>query len=94
MRCDGCKYWKKASDNEDWEAYDVGFGKCLGVRERWRITDEASNGIEWDSAEDGAFQTRRRDALRHSRAYVQDGSEYRATLLTAPDFFCALHISR
>ena len=74
-------------DNEEWEAKSAGFGECLGVRERWRIEDEASQGIEWDDAEDGAFQTRRRDALRNARAYVQDGSEYRAELFTAPDFF-------
>lgn len=91
MRCDGCKHWKKNSDNEEWEAANAGFGECLGVRERWVIQDEASEGMEPDYEDDGAFATKRRDALKAARAYVQDGSQYHAELFTAPDFFCALH---
>lgn len=90
MRCDQCKHWKVASDNEEWEAKGVGFGECLAVRERWRITDEVSAALEYDSEDGSKFQTARRDALKAARAYVQDGSEYRAELFTAPDFFCAL----
>lgn len=92
MRCDQCKHWKSGSDNEQWEARSAGFGECLGVRERWKIMDEASECIEWDDAEDGKFQSTRIQALKSHRAYVQDGSEYHAELFTAPDFFCALYI--
>jgi len=62
----------------------------MAVRERWRITDEATANMAYDDADASQFQTRRKDALRAARAYVQDGSEYRAELFTAPDFFCAL----
>lgn len=90
MRCDGCKHWKQQSDNEDWEAHGVGFGECLAVRERWRITDDAVKDMQYEYDEASQFQTKRREALRTARAYVQDGSEYRAELFTGPDFFCAL----
>lgn len=94
VRCDSCKHWKKDSDQEEWEAKSAGFGECEGVRERWVIQDEASEGVEWDDEEEGAFVTKRREALKAARAYVQDGSQYHAELFTAPDFFCALYIAR
>lgn len=88
MRCDGCRHWTE--EPEEWEAKAVGFRECRAVRERWRIQDDASSGIEWAGEEDGAYMQARRDALKAARAYVQDGSEYMAQLYTAPDFFCAL----
>lgn len=91
MRCDGCQHWKKAE--EDWEAQAIGFGLCVAVKARWKITDKATIGMEWDD-EGSLFAKLRKDALRESRAYVQDGSEYRAELLTAPNFFCALYKSK
>ena len=90
-RCDQCKHWKNESDNQEWEALSAGFGECLGVRERWVIQDEASEGIPYDGKDEGAFSRSRREALKAARAYVQDGSQYRAELFTAPDFFCALY---
>jgi hypothetical protein len=94
MKCEACKHWKKGSDNEEWEAAGAGFGECEGVRERWVIQDEASEGVERDSDEEGEFATKRREALKAARAYVQDGSQYHAELFTAPDFFCALFAAR
>lgn len=86
--CSTCRFW---SENEhDWTANSVGFRTCKAVRERWDIQDEASRGLEWDG-EGSAYEKARADALRAARAYVQDGSEYRADLVTGPDFFCALH---
>ncbi len=86
MRCDQCKHWE--SSNE-WEANDAGFRRCLAVRERWVIQDEALKNVGYDGP-DGTYVTTRKNALIAARAYVQDGSEYRADLLTGPDFFCAL----
>lgn len=84
MRCDQCKHWMPSNE---WEAQGVGFRECMAVRFRWAIQDEASSGITWGSDH---YITRRREALIAAKAYVQDGSEYRAELYTAPDFFCAL----
>lgn len=102
MRCDECAHWRKGSDNQEWEAGRAGFGECVAVRERWRIMDGASEGLawgtneaEWDEYGDApppadSFTGVRIAALKRARAYVQDGSEYRAELFTSPDFFCAL----
>src|SRR3712207_2378321 len=94
MRCDECKHWKRDSDNEEWEAKAAGFNECVAVRERWRITDEATKGLAYGNLEgdepDHPYVAARFNALKAARAYVQDGSEYRAELFTAPDFFCAL----
>jgi hypothetical protein len=101
MRCDECRHWRKEG-TEDWEAEAVGFGWCIAVRPRWHIQDEATKGIEcepdpefedWnpDSAPSPqSYEGRQRAALAAAKAYVQDGSQYRAELYTAPDFFCAL----
>ncbi len=87
MRCDECRYWVKG-DRQDWESSAVGFGWCSAVRERWKITD----GIRWGGGDEAweGYVTAKNAALTAARAYVQDGSEYRAELITGPDFFCAL----
>lgn len=96
MRCDECKHWfvDDRPGYREWEAEAVGFGECKAVRERWVVQDEANDGVRsWETVGDEAeeqWMAKRRDALRAARAYVQDGSEYRAELYTAPDFFCAL----
>ena len=91
MRCDGCNHWDTKEVQPEWDADAIGFHKCKAVRERWEIQDEASKDLEWDSGEGNAFSKSRADALKASRAYVQDGSQYMADLVTGPDFFCALH---
>lgn len=96
MRCDQCKHWPEKAD--EWEAEQAGLRQCQAVRQRWTIADEASEELaksigkhEWDTDAPGdQFEAVRRDALRGSRAYVQDGSQYTASLWTMPDFFCAL----
>lgn len=84
-RCAHCKYW--TDDEASWEAEGVGFKRCAAVRERWRIQDAVDVPA---SAPTEEWTARRREALKASRAYVEDGSEYKALLWTAPDFFCAL----
>jgi len=88
MRCDQCEHWKR--DPEDWEAESVGFRLCTAVRPRWRIEDEAAAAVRQSGSAEDDWRRANREALQSARAYVQDGSEYRAELLTGPDFFCAL----
>jgi len=97
MRCDQCEHWfvETRDGCREWEAESAGFGECKAVRERWVIQDEATAGeTPWyqDDAEDARerWSAKRLEALKSAKAYVQDGSEYRAELFTAPDFFCAL----
>ena len=99
MRCDECKHWQLTA--EDWEADEIGFGICRAVRQRWTITDEATEILlldkennDVDQYHDEEFVQARRNALRSAKAYVQDGSQYKAELITGPDFFCALHTSK
>ena len=89
MRCDTCKHWSGGSD--EWEANDVGFRQCMAVRERWKIQDEARPRWSGGEAEYDSYIEARKKALAACRAYVQDGSQYRAEFMTAPDFFCALY---
>jgi hypothetical protein len=88
-RCDQCRHWKESA--EGWEARVAGFRLCEGVRERWRITDNVKSSYE--RPDDEPYESWEADignALKAARAYVEDGSEYKAYLWTAPDFFCAL----
>lgn len=95
-KCETCQFWLNHSGS-DWSADDIGFGKCTAVRERWKVQDNASDGMRrsWDrdgtDADEDAWSKARREALRAARAYVQDGSEYYAELVTGPDFGCVLH---
>lgn len=92
-RCDQCANWK-IDDDHEWEARSVGFRKCAAVRPRWVIQDEASDKVAYGPGREDAYIKSRRDALLAARAYVQDGSEYRAELMTGPDFSCPLFRQR
>ncbi len=86
MRCDQCKHWDTEEIEPEWDAEAIGFHKCRAMRERWRIQDEASGKLDYESKD---YSKVRNDALKSARAYVQDGSQYMAELVTGPDFFCA-----
>ena len=98
MRCDQCKFWGDKSDT--WETGEIGFRTCLAVKERWIIADGAHEGIKHPQFDRDDVESYRRwarersDALREARAFVEDGSEYRAVLNTGPDFFCALFLQK
>lgn len=94
ITCSECKHWALASSNtfgaefNDWTATEIGFGKCKAIRARWAVQDEAAIVGLHTSSE--GFLAIRRDALKAARAYVQDGSEYHAELVTGATFSCAL----
>ncbi len=79
-RCAHCRHW--IHEAHSWDANAIGFRRCAAVRERWKIEDEAS--------EKRMAEGVRRAAVKAARAYVEDGSEYHAALVTAGDFSCAL----
>jgi hypothetical protein len=62
--------------------------KCEAARPRWKITDpiERNSTVSWKET-----QEKKSAALNAAKAYVQDGSDYYAELVTAADFFCALY---
>ena len=96
MRCDQCRFWEEDtpanSINRDWQANSIGFRACLAIKARWNITDSITGDPAIENLKERVADASRRSnaALIAARAYVQDGSEYRAEILTSPDFYCAL----
>ena len=94
MRCDQCRYWMD-EEQSTWESRLSGMHLCGGVRERWRITEDVTPWHERDEPDDESLELESWEAdigkaLSDARAYVEDGSQYKAYLWTAPGFFCAL----
>lgn len=75
--CKTCKYWEKHST----EHTDFIIGDCNKIKTYWDST-------EWNYSYTG--RTRAEEA-KNDLAFVQDGSDYYAVLLTLPDFGCVHH---
>lgn len=85
MRCDECKFWN-LKEGKDY----AGTGLCTKAQPLWEVS-------EWEQEYDEADHERWKRGLKPQfadlKVFVQDGSDYRAIMLTAPDFFCA-HFER
>ena len=79
MRCDECKHWSKDTDNHYPESFN--FGKCTRVKLFWECT-------KWDDSPDGEYDLMLTDDAEGNKAFVQDGSDYKAELITVADFGC------
>ena len=74
MKCKDCKHWEREYLRDKWAdnpTHEV--KKCNKVKMFWDSTD-------WDREGD------RRIFLNDDLAFVQDGSDYHAELLTKADF--------
>lgn len=80
-RCDQCKYW---DHTERRSASSLKVHVCTKAVQWWDAT-------EWDDTVDDANWPNRRviEKFAANKMFVQDGSDYRATLYTTPDFYCA-----
>lgn len=92
-KCETCKSWQ--DPKERWDRRDSGMRGCQKVKERWEIEDSVSGKQRYPPYELGdeaanAWIASRTQALRDAKAYVEDGSDYSAELVTGPDFSCAL----
>lgn len=76
MRCDNCKHWQKAKEYET--GHGLGFGQCLNVPMFWDSTKWSGDGLARELKPEFADR----------KAFAQDGSDYSAELITAPDFGC------
>ena len=78
MICKNCKYWSERDKYDEDKKIDV--RKCTRVKMFWDCT-------EWSESDeyDGRVFT---DAAKGNKAFVQDGSDYIAHLLTLGDFGC------
>ena len=77
--CDSCKYWQLEEQTE-WAHY-AGNGECMKPKPFWTVSEyEEING-----------NYRRVLTAEHKTdlMFVQDGSDYRAHLLTNAKFYCA-----
>ena len=81
-RCKTCKHWAPIDPNER-IAFITGSGECQNTPEIWEVTER----LEIDD------YTRRHLKPAHAAvlAVVEDGSSYRARLVTMPDFGCVQH---
>lgn len=82
MNCSTCKNWKPRDEYET--GHSLGLGKCAAAAMFWDAT-------EWDE-EGNARQFK--PAFKDTKAFVQDGSDYKADLLTRPDFGCVSYADR
>lgn len=84
--CGKCKHWDKGCDSEStsyyWQQKSMGLGVCTKVHQFW-------NATEWSNDEDAEDDTRiPKEKHKCDLAFVQDGSDYWALLLTKPEFGC------
>lgn len=82
-RCKTCKHWTALRPEEDYGAL-LGGGECGKAPQIWDVT-EAVPGDNWN----GTLQLKPEHAA--VLAVVEDGSSYRASLVTMPDFGCVQH---
>lgn len=75
MKCASCKHW--GGDKYPSVGEEPELHRCQRIKMFWDSTD-------WDS--EGNKRIFKDDSL----AFVQDGSDYHAELLTKPDFCCIM----
>lgn len=93
-RCATCKHWSADDETVGWEGSSIGMRQCTAAKTRWDLMDGANGGDRHIPDDEGAeviWIRNRVEALRKARVYVQDGSEYRAEMITGSDFGCVLH---
>ena len=78
-RCDGCAHWDPKSDDVD--QAPEGLGECTKPVAFWDAT-------EWDH--DMEHRTMLPEHAT-ARFFAQDGSDYKAIVITRADFYCADH---
>ena len=78
--CKNCKYWELTNS---YPIKDTKIGKCKKAKMFWDST-------EWTDEETEDFDVIRRLKKEHEneKAFVQDGSDYMASLLTLEEFGC------
>jgi len=83
MRCDHCRHW--FLDPEDSYRAIPGIKECRKAVQLW----DATEWVEDEPDEDGDLGVNRLPKDSTQMSFVQDGSDYMASLWTKPEFFCA-----
>lgn len=76
MQCKDCKHWND-KDND----YGLGVGVCQRAKMFWDST-------YWKELEDDDCARAFTKESEGELAFVQDGSDYKAELITRPEFGC------
>ena len=74
--CETCKHWEKRA-----KKFLPEFGVCHGIGMNYAET-------EWDK-ETGKIKLKQ--GSEHIKAFVEDGSDYYAALISTKDFGCVMH---
>jgi len=77
-RCNTCKHWAQLKDDRN---FISGTGVCNAANEIWNVTEFRGG------------QMRLKKNCVDLLHFVEDGSEYSATLLTMGNFGCVAHSS-
>ena len=83
-RCDNCKHWRSKPEGYERKIEAVtslGFGTCSRAIPLWDASEF--------SGKDENFERRLLPEFIGRKFFAQDGSDYHAIVLTAPDFYCA-----
>lgn len=82
-RCKTCKHWTPEDPQEGGAL--LGGGECRKAPQVWDVADDVEGPEEWIT------NCRLKPEHAAVLAVVQDGSAYRARLVTMPDFGCVQH---
>lgn len=96
MKCATCNHWVAL---EEWDVVAGGLRRCKAVRQKWDVEDEVPETLRDGKYSDKgstdpidiAYGKAAEDVFKKALAVVNDGSQYRADLLTRPEFGCILH---
>lgn len=76
--CETCKHWEAWKSHAD---YKHGIDECKMVVMWWDVS-------EWDYDAEGVIVRSISPQYKDQKAFVQDGSDYSASLYTRNDFGC------
>jgi hypothetical protein len=92
MRCDKCRYWEPRIEQEEIQFFipPLKLGTCSRAMPFWEASEWAGEEIEAKFPETEWREARvMKPEFADRRFFAQDGSDYRAVVLTSGDFFCA-----
>lgn len=85
--CESCIYWLRGGDSDDGYQNYLDTGICRKATMFWDST-------EWREDEETFIVNRSlKKQFVGNGMFVQDGSDYSATLITEPDFYCNKYCS-
>ena len=83
--CKTCKHWRKAGP---WETgHGLGLGTCGKFPMYWDATEWSEDDVGTESG----VTRKLNDKYKDNKAFLQDGGDYSAYLLTKESFGCVEH---